>query len=147
MDEALAPLHGPPALLSIGLKSGGTTPRNREVEDALGEFQRKVIRERQRYENEGLRINIIFMIPGRFFSPDFEGVRATRLDRRNQHLLIAAAVPRDLRQDVNAYLAGVLRTALNESTAYLHRKKLSVDTNRVTQLITDLLTELEPPPD
>ena len=110
----------------------------------MGEFQRRVIREREHLVNEGLRINVVFDIPGRFSSPDYDGVLATRLDRRNQHLLVLAAVPADLQDDqVDAYLVEVLWATLDQATAFLRKRRASIKVDHVAELITTLATDLE----
>ena len=133
-----------PDLLSIGINVGGMTPANHLIHEALGGFMRMVIRERAAYPNEGLRINIVFHLPGPISQPDYEGVHATRLDRRTQHLLVVGAVPPDLRFDeVSKYFADVLRKALDEAIGYLRKRKVAISTDVVSALVDHLLQEIE----
>jgi len=133
-----------PHLLSVGISSGGTSPANQLIHEALGGFIRMVIRERGVYPNEGLRINIVFHLPGPVFQPDYEGVHATRLDRKNQHLLVVAAVPSTLRVDeVSKYFWDVLRHAREEAARYLAKRKVTIPIDSVSGLIDHLLNEIE----
>lgn len=105
---------------------------------------RMVIRERAVFPNEGLRINIAFHLPGPMFQPDYEGVHATRLDRKTQHLLVVAAVPSTLAfEEVSRYFADVLRQARAEAGRYLAKRKVAIPTDRVSALIDHLLSEME----
>ena len=133
-----------PDLLAVGISVGGMSPANQLIYEALGGFMRMVIRERGVYPNEGLRINIVFHLPGPMFQPDYKGVHATRLDRKNQHLLVVAAVPSTLRVDeVSKYFADVLRHAREEAARYLARRKVTIRIDTVSGLIDHLLNQLE----
>jgi hypothetical protein len=133
-----------PALLSIGINSGGMSPQNHLVHEALGAFQRMVVREREGFPNDGLRVNIVFHVPGPMFQPDYEGVHASRLDRKNGHLLIVAAVPAELTYDqVSAYEAEVLRTAAREAREYVVKRKVPLKLDHVQALMDHLVAELE----
>ena len=107
---------------------------------------RTVARERQRFANEGLTINVVFHIPGPMFQPDYAGVHATRLDRKNEHLLVVAAVPADLSSDqTSSYIADVLRAADRQARAYLHKRRISIKLDQVEGLIDHLVGLLEAP--
>ncbi len=138
---------GPPALFSIGLNVGGLNPANRDVYEALAAFQRRVVRERETFVNEGLRVNLVFDIPGQFFRPDFEGVVATRFERKRAHLLVLAAVPDKPRPaDTGAYISGVLDTVRREAHAYAARRRLRVDLTNLDALLTRLQLPAAGPP-
>jgi hypothetical protein len=127
-----------PALLSIGINSGGVSPENKPIHDALSELQRRVIHERTRFPNEGVRINVVFDIPGPLFQPDHEGVRVARFDRRQKHILIIAAVPPQLKaHDFEEYAANALRNALAATEAHI-AKHQSPDTDAAARLIRHL---------
>ena len=133
-----------PALLSIGLKMGGTTPQSRLLEAPLMEFMRLVARERDSFANDGLRANLVFNVPGPMFQPDFEGVHATRMDRKQNHLLVVAAVPAGMTADrIPSYVADVLRQTLREAHAYVARKRIPVSLGNLEQLAGKLINELE----
>src|ERR1700674_2102187 len=103
-------------LLAIGVVSGGPSPANELVTEALMGYGRMVMRERTALPNEGLQINIVFHVPGPIFQPDYEGVHATKLDRKNDRVLVVAAVPSTLRFDeVSGYFADVLRQSRDEA--------------------------------
>ncbi len=101
-----------PDLLAIGISTGGQSPTNQLVDEALASYMRMVMMERGLFPNEGLRINIVFHVPGPIPQPDYAGIRATKLDRKNNRVLIVAAVPGTLKFDeVSRYFADVLREA------------------------------------
>src|SRR5438132_14298958 len=108
---------GRPDLLAIGVSRGGPSPANELVNEALMGYLRMVMREQAVFPNEGLRINIVFHVPGPIFQPDYKGVHATKLDRKNSRVLVAAAVPSTLQFDeVSGYFADVLRQARQKAS-------------------------------
>jgi hypothetical protein len=133
-----------PELLSVGISTGGMSPANQLVDEALAGLMRLVIRERSMFPNEGLKINIVFHVPGPISQPDYHGVHATRLDRKKQHLLVVAAVQPDLRFDeVSKYFADTLRHARQEAIDYMAKSGVSIPTGAVSGLIDHLLNEIE----
>ena len=134
---------GRPELLAIGVSRGGSSPANELVNEALMGYLRMVMRERAAFPNEGLRINIVFHVPGPIFQPDYEGVHATKLDRKNERVLVVAAVPATLRFDqVAGYFADVLREARQKAIDYAGKRKLAVSSDRVSGLIDHLLNQI-----
>ncbi len=135
---------GTPDLLAIGVSTGGLSPANELVYEALMGYLRMVMRERAAFPNEGLRINIVFHVPGPLFQPDYEGVHATKLDRKNERVLVLAAVPSTLQFDeVASYFANVLREARQNAIDYARKRKIAVSTDRVSGLIDHLLNQIE----
>ena len=135
-----------PHLLSIGINSGGVSPANHLVHEALGSFQRLVIRSREAFRNAGLRVNIVFATPGPLFKPDFQGVHATRIRRDANEILVVAAVPEDLTyDDVSSFIADVLRQAIAEARTYLRKRKVSVSTSELEAFINHLPGDLATP--
>jgi hypothetical protein len=103
-----------------------------------------VMRERTAFPNEGLRINIVFHVPGPIFQPDYEGVHATKLDRKNERVLVVAAVPSTLQFDeVSSYFANALREARQNAIDYAGKRKLMASADRVSGLIDRLLNQIE----
>ena len=106
-------------------------------------YMRMVIRERMAFPNDGLRINIVFHIPGPIFQPDYEGVHATKLDRKNNRVLIVAAVPATLKFDeVSGYFADVLREARQTAIEYATNRKVAASADHVRGLIDHLLNKI-----
>ena len=135
---------GRPDLLAIGVSRGGPSPANELVNEALMGYLRMVMKERAAFPNEGLRINIVFHVPGPIFQPDYEGVHATKLDRKNERILVVAAVPSTLQFDeVSGYFADVLRQARKKAIDYAGKRKLAASPDRVSGLIDHLLNQIE----
>lgn len=135
-----------PELLSLGIKGGGRTPRNELVIEALLALMRAVRDRRGRYPNEGLRINVVFMVPGPMFTPDFDGVHPARFARKTNHLLVNAAVPASLTFDhVPEFFAQALKETKSAAAEYLQKRKINVDTTYVMSLIDDLASEKAAP--
>lgn len=131
-----------PELLSLGLVSGGVTPSNELVREALMVLMRAVRDRRSQYENTGLRINIVFKLPGRFLSPDFEGVFAARYVRKTTHLLVNAAVPATLTIDqVRDFFCQTFLETKSAALTYLAKRSISVDTTHVMAMIDDLVAD------
>jgi len=139
----LQPGRKVPDLLALGVFAGGPSPANELVHEALMGYMRMVIRERAAFPNEGLRINIVFHVPGPIFQPDYEGVHATKLDRKNDRVLVVAAVPSSLKFDgVSDYFADVLRESRQKAIDYAAKRNLPVSADRVSGLIKHLLTQI-----
>jgi hypothetical protein len=130
-----------PELLSLGLAVGGRSPSNELVQEALAALMRAVKERRGTYPNLGLRINIVFHVPGPLSKPDYEGVHARRLDRKKEYLLVHAAVPETVTfSDVPQYFVEVLQQTKSEALGYLQKRKIAVDTTQVMALIDDLVS-------
>src|SRR5207249_4854284 len=111
---------------------GGPSPANELVNEALMAYMRMVIKERTAFPNEGLRLNIVFHVPGPIFRPDYQGVHATKFDRKRDRVLVVAAVPPGLKFDeVSRYFVDVLRQARDEATRYLAKRKLTIAGDRL----------------
>jgi hypothetical protein len=133
-----------PDLLAIGVSRGGSSTANDLVNEALMGYVRLVIRERAAFPNDGLRINVVFHVPGPLFQPDYEGIHATKLDRKNDRVLIVAAVPATLKFDeVSSYFADVLREARHKAIDYAAKRKVAASADRVSGLIDHLLNHIE----
>lgn len=131
-----------PDLLAIGINTGGISPANQLIDEALASCMRMVMKERRHFRNEGLRINIVFHVPGPMSQPDYQGVHATKLDRKNNRVLIVAAVPDALTFDeVSRYFADVLREARQKAIEYAAKRKFAVSVDRVSALIDHILNE------
>lgn len=131
-----------PELLSLGIIGGGRTPRNEFVTEALLALMRAVRDRCAQYPNEGLRINIVFQIPGHISKPDFEGVFPARYARKTNHLLVNAAVPESLQADqVREFFVQTLEETKSAALDYLRRRRIDVDTTHVMTMIDDLVQE------
>jgi hypothetical protein len=136
--------HGLPALLAIGISQGGSSPANELVYEALMGYMRMVIKERAAFPNEGMRLNIVFHVPGPIFQPDYQGVHATKFDRKSARLLVVAAVPPDLKFDeVSRYFADVLRQSRDQATGYLAKRKVKIAADRLYGLLDHLMNRIQ----
>jgi len=107
-------------------------------------YMRMVIKERGAFPNEGLRLNIVFHVPGPIFQPDYQGVHATRLNRKGDSVLVVAAVPPDLKFDeVSGYFVDVLRQARDEATRFLAKRKVTIAADRLYGLIDHLIGRIQ----
>jgi hypothetical protein len=76
--------------------------------------------------------------------PDYEGIHATKLDKKNDRVLVVAAVPGTLKFDeVSRYFAGVLREARKKAIDYAAKRKVPASADRVSGLIDHLLNQIE----
>ncbi len=131
-----------PELLSLGLVTGGITPSNELVKEAFMAVMRGVRDKRDNYGNQGLRINVVYKIPGPLARPDFQGVYLARYARKTHHLLINAAVPESLTFDhVPEFFSQSLKEIKLAVNEYLKKRKISVDTTDVISFIDDLIGE------
>jgi hypothetical protein len=116
---------------------------NREVHEFLGKVARLVIRERQSFPNEGLRLNVVFNVPGHFFQPDFSGVLATRMDRRRAYVLVMVAVPDDLSEpSFVAFAQSTLQTAATRATEYATHRRTTFDSSQLIALVEKVSGEI-----
>jgi hypothetical protein len=131
-----------PDLLSLGVIVGGLTPKNELLDEAFGALIRWVRDHRDRYPNEGLRINIVFQLPGPISRPDFVGVYPARYARKTNHLLVNAAVPDTLQLDeVREFFVQALRETRGAANDYLQKRKINVDASHVMAFIDDLVAD------
>jgi len=136
--------RGLPALLAIGISRGGPSPADELVNEALMGYMRMVIKERAAFPNESLRLNIVFHVPGPIFQPDYQGVHATKFDRKSGRLLVVAAVPRDLKFDeVSKYFVDVLRQSRDQATGYLAKRKVKIAADRLYGLLDYLMGRIQ----
>jgi hypothetical protein len=136
--------RGLPDLLAIGVSQRGSSPANELVYEALMSYMRMVIKERAAFPNEGLRLNIVFHVPGPIFQPDYQGVHATKFDRKGERVLVVAAVPAALKFDeVSRYFVDVLRQARDETTSYVAKRKVTIAMDRLDGLIEHLMSRIQ----
>ena len=128
-----------PQLLSIGIVMGGPTPSSQLIQEAVGSARKHAMATRNAYPNRGLRINVVFQVPGPMFKPDHAGVFASRFVRKTNHLLVNVAVPEQLTFDqVPDFFRQTLRAVKDEARDYLRKRKLHVEDGPVMALIDEL---------
>ena len=112
-----------PELLSLGLVVGGRTPSNELIREAFMALMRGVRERSEHYVNQGLRINLVFKVPGPLSRPDFAGVFPARYARKTSHLLVNAAVPESLQADqVRTFFVQALRDTKQVAAEYLRQR-------------------------
>lgn len=135
-----------PYLLSFGIVVGGVSPSSLAVDEALSSVARNVAALRTRFPNEGLKINIVFHVPGPLSQPDYSGVHVRRVNAKTQHMLVHAAVPDSLSSDdITQYVTRVLLETKNQARAYLQKRRPKISMNQVDSLINVLLRQLHAP--
>src|SRR5579864_5905413 len=101
--------HEDVKLLSFGFAVGGRSASNELVIESLTAIGRRVAELRDHHPNSGLKINIVFQVPGPISKPDYEGVHVRKFDRKRELLLVHAAVPVSLGfDDASEFVADVL---------------------------------------
>jgi hypothetical protein len=139
MNEA----EGTP-LLSIGIVQGGGNALRFVVQD-LGDLMRLVSREAPRFTNQGLRVNVIFGVPGPLARPEFEGVEPGRFYSKRGLLVVGASVPDTLRPtETTDYIRSTLAAAMTAAEERMRRKRVEIDMTAVRELavrIGDLLPD------
>jgi len=107
-------------------------------------FMRLVIKKRPMFPNDGLRINIVFHVPGPIVQPDYTGIHATKLDKKTATVLIVAAVPDTLKFDmVSRYVADVLREGRQRAIEYAAKRSVLASPDHVSGLIDYLVDEIQ----
>jgi hypothetical protein len=131
-----------PSVFSFGIIIGGTAPALEPAIDELRGFLRGAHELFDGHAGGGLRMNVVFHIPGHLVQPDYVGVHVSRYDRKRQLMLAVSAVPNDLQaEDVSAFVAYVLRSARLRASEYLGIRHISVDTADLDAAIDRILTE------
>lgn len=134
----------PPPLLSIGLGIGGLSNENRQLYEEFKRIQRLVELERRGFTNVGLRMNLVFHIPGPLVAPDYTGIHATRFRRTTDEALVVSAVPPGLKaQNAAAYAAGSLREAALMAQTLAMERKSSASNGNLMQLVDHLAMLLD----
>jgi hypothetical protein len=114
-------------LLSIGIDRRGISPASEEVFHALNAIQRHVMDRREAFSDDGMKLLIIFEIPGPIGRPRKAGVHLSRFEPARSRALVVAVIPDDLgAEGVQAYALNVL-----EASERLLRDKVAVSSTAI----------------
>jgi hypothetical protein len=114
-----------PTALSIGIVLGGTAEVDRIWRPELTRLAKEVVAARADVGSDPLRVNVVFHIDGTQSPNEFHGVRTGRFSRRDQHLMVQAAVPPASVQDQRSALLSLLYQAVDEAEAYAGRRRIA----------------------
>src|SRR5690349_6433753 len=119
-------------LLSIGMVRAGGSAIMRFVIDDLHDLMQLVGRQAEQESNEGLRLNIIFGVPGPVDKPPHQGVVPGRFYSKRDLLIVGAAVPDDLSpRDTTHYIRDTFEAALAVADERMRQKKVELDSSAV----------------
>jgi hypothetical protein len=124
-------------VLSIGAVIGGTLPTPRAWKRASNALSDRVQALRVGVESP-LNVNVVFQIPGEVLGVDFVGVRTGRYTSATRHLLVQAAVPRELPEDPVAVLRQLMTDAIDEAARYARRKNIADDLPELRAIVAQL---------
>jgi hypothetical protein len=71
-----------------------------------------------------LAVNVVFQIPGKFLTPDFQGVRSGRFSRKERALLVQVALPTEPSSTPDVDLTDYLRTAVAVAEDFAQQEAL-----------------------
>lgn len=87
-----------------------------------------------------VRLNVIFHVDGRLKPNNFEGVRTGRFRRRDNHLIVQAAVPSGEVDDHGALLLSLLAAAVREAEVFARKMDIAQELTAIRSLV-DALTD------
>jgi hypothetical protein len=123
--------------ISIGVIEGGWTPSMPAWRAALKELTEDLAQRRLGITTP-LRVNVIYQVRGNLVQPDFEGVRTGYYGKRQNCLIVQAAVPEDAPEDPYALLWKLLIQAVHAAEEWAKRRKLASSLSDLDELVTNL---------
>jgi hypothetical protein len=113
--------------LSIGAMIGGTGQPERYWEKLLTDLMEDVAQARGGIVSP-LCVNVVYQVPGNVLTElKFEGVRTGRYSAKDHHLLIQAALPRDIPDDPDELIGDLLLSAVDAAVQFGRKRKLADD--------------------
>jgi hypothetical protein len=128
-------------VLSIGVVAGGTMPPARAWDAVAADLMRRLSAIRANVTSP-LHVNVVYDIPGEVFSPDFVGVRSGRYSSKARHLLVQAAVPREVPQNPRSVLIKLLEEAIDEAARFARGKAIADDLPELRDLVSRLARQV-----
>lgn len=127
-----------PPVLSIGALYGGTTEGVRRWKALINPLRERVIALVDTGVQSTVHVNVVYQVPGEILGVDFSGVRTGRYSSKDRHLLVQAAVPREVPEDAEALLIALLRDSIAEATAFAKHRRIANDLPELRELIAQL---------
>ena len=122
-----------PPVLSIGAVGGGATDGG-AAERAVKRLGNAVMAAREGVQSS-LNVNVVYLIAGRYLSPEFSGARTGRYSARQRHLLVQVAlVPTDgVHPDEQVH--ELLRVAVVEAERWAQERRVAVSLPELRDLV------------
>jgi hypothetical protein len=115
-------MNSAPAL-SLGAVVGGTSA-SRVWEMAVKRLAARVADVRKGVTSP-LAVNVVYQIPGEFFSPDFTGVRSGHFSRKSRELIVQVALPPEPVGDPDGEAISLLHEAVNVAERFARLEGLA----------------------
>lgn len=120
--------------LSIGDIIGGPSLSNRGWDDPLRLLTIEVADQAIGLDTP-LKLNVIFQVPGPDIRPDFEGVRTGYYSKKDNLLIVQAAVPEEPPADALGMLRTLLASAIDAAEEWARRRGLAPDLGALRQCV------------
>jgi hypothetical protein len=130
-------MEEPVNVLSIGSVVGGPRADNAQWREGITRLSRRVAEARSGVRSP-LNVNVVFQVPGKMLTPDFEGVRTGKFSKKDSLLMIQVALPEQLPGDVDANLRDRLEAAVDEGERWARARGLADDLAEIRSLIMAL---------
>ena len=100
--------------LYLGIDLGGPELRGGSADSAITRIAKRVRDARPSEPPDTGKLNIVFLVPGSLYKPDFEGVRTGRFSRKEMMLLAEAAVPSEFGclEDLESFVFASIRDSV-----------------------------------
>lgn len=116
---------------------GGKDAHNRRWDEVLSQVLSEVARIRIG-RTSPVDLDLLFLIPGRYHTPDFEGVRVRGYSKAINAITGKIAFPRDEPKDVRGYIIGCLAQAVDQAEKLAVRRKLAPDLAEIRGVVDEL---------
>jgi hypothetical protein len=73
-----------------------------------------------------LAVNVVFQVPGRFLTPEFEGIRSGTFSRKERRLMVQVALPLDVSATPDADLRTFVRDAVELAENFAQQEAMIV---------------------
>jgi hypothetical protein len=117
-------------MMYIGAIFGGPEAMSSEVGSAISKIKRLVGEHDPLDSGSGVSasLDVVFHVPGSLVTPEYEGVRAGRLSKKERLLQVQIAVPQDVirkdRDEIERSLIGLLREAVRRARPIFERAQI-----------------------
>lgn len=114
-------MNAPGLVFAVGGVLGDSDPASLTWKRAIASLGREVQILSQDVESP-VRLNVVFCVAGRLWSPEFQGVRARRMSARYNLLIVNVGIVKELVPDYREHLLALLAAAVSEADRVVSRK-------------------------
>jgi hypothetical protein len=133
-------------MIAIGAVYGEPEQKGSAIDQAISAAMRAAAKLRAPWEIGHIPgVNVVFSVPGRLTSPDWEGLRDGKFSRKQQFLMIQVAVPREMVSSVETedFIVESLHKANALALKVFHKKGIEFPLAQAHALVGRIENELK----